>query len=114
MAPLIGVSLSFLGPMYDCRPHLLGHSGLAHRTGLVLVWSMIDKSPDMNIQTQTWMLTFGKLMTMKVQYPICYVLSLYISIYKVGVNGHGHLDGGRRHPDIMDGLTLKKSLGNPF
>jgi hypothetical protein len=33
---------------------------------------------------------------------------------EVGVNGRGHLDGGRRHSDIMDGPTLKKSLGNPF
>jgi hypothetical protein len=54
-------------------------------------------------------LTFKESVTTKVQYPIHYVQNMYISIHKVGVNGGGH-----GHLDIIDGPTLKKSLGLPF
>jgi hypothetical protein len=46
-------------------------------------------------------------MTTKVQYPICYVHNMYISIHKVGINGCGH-------SDILDSLTMEKSLGHPY
>jgi hypothetical protein len=60
------------------------------------------------------MLTFGKLVTTRVQYPIRYVQNLYISIYKMDVDGRGCLDSGRGRPNIMDSLTLEKSLRCPF
>jgi hypothetical protein len=41
-------------------------------------------------------------MTIKVQYPICYVQNMYISIHKVGVNGCGRLNVVRKRRDIMD------------
>jgi hypothetical protein len=39
---------------------------------------------------------------------------MYILIHKVGVNRHGHLNGGCWRLEIIDNPTLKKSLGHPF
>jgi hypothetical protein len=47
-----------------------------------------------NVDVLAWMLvlTFGKYVTIRIQYPMCHVYQLYDCIYKVDVDEHTCLD----------------------
>jgi hypothetical protein len=65
---------------------------------------MVIKSLDMDLQMQT--LTFKEFATIRAQYPVHYVQNMYISIYKVGVNGCERSNDGRGCLDVRDGSML--------